>query len=83
MKAQIRGGDLSQPPSQTVVIRMNVRDHQVAYIRQPNIKRAKVALERVQRVCRVPAAVDQQIAIVRADEIGVDMTQWAVVQREW
>ena len=41
-----------------------------------------MALEGAQRIGGVPAAVDEQIAIVGAHEIGVDVSKRAVSQRQ-
>jgi hypothetical protein len=42
-----------------------------------------MTFERVERVGGVPAAVHEQIAVVGADEIAVDVPERAIAQRQW
>ena len=41
-----------------------------------------MALERLQRVDRIPAAVDQQVTVVRPHQIRVDVAERTVAQRQ-
>ena len=64
VKAQVSTGDLSQASRQPVVVGVDMCDHQMPHVGQPNIQSAQVAFQRAQRVRRIPAAVDEQVAVV-------------------
>ena len=75
-------GDLAQAAGQPVVVGVDVGDDQVAHVGQADVERPQVALQGVQGVGGIPAAVDQQIAVVRAHQVRVDVAQRAVLQRQ-
>ena len=75
-------GDLAQPTRQAIVIGMDMGDHQVANVWQANIEHTQVPFEGAQRVGCVPAAIDQQVAIVGAHQVRVDVAERAITQRQ-
>jgi hypothetical protein len=46
-----------------------------------DVQGTEVALERLQGVDGVPAAVDQQVAVICADQVRVDVAEWRIA--EW
>jgi hypothetical protein len=57
-------------------------DHQVAHVAEADVEGAQVPFQGAQAVRGVPAAVDQQVAIVGADQVRVDVVERAIGQRQ-